>query len=137
MLKNRLGRQRLAQKASQTFFGSTSVQQNIVKSISNSFLDLQWLAKTTHFSILFIGPSLSEPHTSGSLVWSSCIQTTTKKFRLFPYLVGLLVYVTKGNEHSLLTIPFFLCKVLRVVNNKMWTLLGFHIWLYSCSCRGE
>ena len=35
--KNHFGRQGLAQKASQMFFGNTSVQQNIVKSISNSF----------------------------------------------------------------------------------------------------
>jgi len=43
--KNRLGRQGLAQKASQTF-DNTSAHQNIVKSISNSFLifsDLQKL----------------------------------------------------------------------------------------------
>jgi len=39
--KKHLGRQGLAQKASQTFFGNTSVQQNIVKSISDSFLDFQ------------------------------------------------------------------------------------------------
>jgi len=56
--KNHLGRQGLAQKASQTFFDNTSVHQNIVESISNSFLDFQWLAKTAHFStfifILFI-----------------------------------------------------------------------------------
>jgi len=39
--KNRFGRQGLIQKASQTFFGNTSVQQNIVKSLSNSFLDFQ------------------------------------------------------------------------------------------------
>jgi len=39
--ENHLGRQGLAQKASQTFFDNTSVQQNIVKGISNSFLDFQ------------------------------------------------------------------------------------------------
>jgi len=39
--KNCLRRQGLAQKASQTFFDNTSVQQNIVKSISNSFVDFQ------------------------------------------------------------------------------------------------
>jgi len=39
--KTRLGRQGLAQKASPTFFDNTSVQQNIVKNISNSFLDFQ------------------------------------------------------------------------------------------------
>jgi len=39
--KNHLGRQGLAQKASQTFFDNTSVQQNIVKNISKSFLDFQ------------------------------------------------------------------------------------------------
>jgi len=39
--KNRLGRQGLAQKASQTFFDNTSVHHNIIKSISNSFLDFQ------------------------------------------------------------------------------------------------
>jgi len=38
------------QKASQTFFSNSSVKQNIVKSISNGFLDFQWLVKTTHFS---------------------------------------------------------------------------------------
>jgi len=38
--KNCLGRQGLAQKPSQTF-GNTSVQQNIVKSIIDNFLDLQ------------------------------------------------------------------------------------------------
>jgi len=37
--KNCLGRKALAQKASQTFFGNTSVQQNIVESINNRFLD--------------------------------------------------------------------------------------------------
>jgi len=49
--KNRLGRQGLAQKASQTFFGNTSVQQNIVENINNRFLDFQQLAKSAHFSI--------------------------------------------------------------------------------------
>jgi len=49
--KNRLGRQGLAQKAYQTFFDNTLVHQNIVRSISNSFLDFQRLAKTAHFSI--------------------------------------------------------------------------------------
>jgi len=39
--KNHPGRQGLAQKASQTFFDNTSVQQNIVKCISNIFLDFQ------------------------------------------------------------------------------------------------
>jgi len=39
--KNHLGRQGLAQKASQTFLDNTLVQQNIVKSISNSFLNFQ------------------------------------------------------------------------------------------------
>jgi len=39
--KNHLGRQGLAQKAYQTFFGNTSVQQNIVESINNRFLDFQ------------------------------------------------------------------------------------------------
>jgi len=39
--KNHLGRQGLTQKVSQTFFGNASVQQNIVKSINNSFLDFQ------------------------------------------------------------------------------------------------
>jgi len=39
--KNHLERQGLAQKASQIFFGNALVQQNIVKSISNSFLDFQ------------------------------------------------------------------------------------------------
>jgi len=39
--KNRLGRQGLAQKASQTFFDNILFQQNIVKGISNSFLDFQ------------------------------------------------------------------------------------------------
>jgi len=50
------GRDQLAQKASQTFFGSNMlVHQSIVKSISNSYLDSQWLAnKTTHFSIIII-----------------------------------------------------------------------------------
>jgi len=43
--KNCLARQGLAQKASQTYFGNTSVQQNIVESINNCFLDFQWLAK--------------------------------------------------------------------------------------------
>jgi len=42
----------LVKKTSQTFFGNTSVQQNIVKSISNSFLDFQWLTKTTHVPVL-------------------------------------------------------------------------------------
>ena len=52
--KTHLGIQGLAQKASQIFFGNTSVQQNIVKNISNSFLDFQWLAETTHFSIFIL-----------------------------------------------------------------------------------
>jgi len=39
--KKRLGRQGLAQKASQTFYGDILVQQNIVKSINNSFLDFK------------------------------------------------------------------------------------------------
>jgi len=39
--KNHLGRQGLAQKASQTFFGNTLVQQNIAESINNHFLDFQ------------------------------------------------------------------------------------------------
>jgi len=43
--KNHLWRQWLAQKSSQTFFSNASVQQNIIKSISNSFFDFQWLAK--------------------------------------------------------------------------------------------
>jgi len=43
--KNCLGRQGLAQKASQTFFDNISVQQNIVESINNRFLDFQQLAK--------------------------------------------------------------------------------------------
>jgi len=53
--KNHLERQGLAQNASDTFFDNTSVQQNIVKSISNSFLNFQWFAKTTHlFIFIFI-----------------------------------------------------------------------------------
>jgi len=52
--KNHLGRQGLTQKASQTFFDNTLVQQNIVKSISNSFLGFQRLANIVHFLILFI-----------------------------------------------------------------------------------
>jgi len=41
--KIHLGRQELALKASLTFFDDTSVQQNIVKNVSNSysFLDFQ------------------------------------------------------------------------------------------------
>jgi len=40
--KNHLGRQGLTQKkASQTFFGNTLAQQNIIKSISDNFLDFQ------------------------------------------------------------------------------------------------
>jgi len=41
--KNRIGRQESVQKASQTFFDNTSVHQNIVKSISNIYSDLQKL----------------------------------------------------------------------------------------------
>jgi len=44
----------MRQKASQTFFGNTLGQQNIIKSISNSFLDFQRLTKTTHFSIFIL-----------------------------------------------------------------------------------
>jgi len=51
--KNHLARQGLAQKASQTFFGNTSVQQNIAESINNRSLDFQQLAKSAYFSILF------------------------------------------------------------------------------------
>jgi len=54
-----------------------------------------------------IGTSLSESHTSGSLVRSSHIRTTTKKFWPFPYLVGTLIHVTKGNERNLLTFLLF------------------------------
>jgi len=50
-IKNHLARQELAQKASQTFFGNTSVQQNIVEIIDNCFLDFQQLAKSAYFSI--------------------------------------------------------------------------------------
>jgi len=39
--KNHLGKQGLAQKASQIFSGNTSVQQNIVESINKHFLDFQ------------------------------------------------------------------------------------------------
>jgi len=39
--KNHLARQGLAQKASQTFFGNTSIQQNIVESVNIHFLDFQ------------------------------------------------------------------------------------------------
>jgi len=39
--KNRLGKQGLAQKASQTFFGNTSVQRNIAESANNHFLDFR------------------------------------------------------------------------------------------------
>jgi len=39
--KSYLGRQELTQKTSQTFSGNTSVQQNIIKNISDSFLDFQ------------------------------------------------------------------------------------------------
>jgi len=39
--KKHLGRQGLAQKASQTFFGNTPVQQNIVESINNCLFDFQ------------------------------------------------------------------------------------------------
>jgi len=49
--KNRLGKQGLAQKASQTFFDNTSIQQNIVESINNGFLNFQQLAKSAHFFI--------------------------------------------------------------------------------------
>jgi len=56
-----LGRQGLAQKASQTFFDNTSVQQNIVEKISNSFLNFQWLAKTAHVSIFIL-----------LFIWFSC-----------------------------------------------------------------
>jgi len=53
--KNHLGRQGLAQKASQTFFGNTSVQQNIVENINNYFfLDFWQLAKSAYFSILLL-----------------------------------------------------------------------------------
>jgi len=52
--KNHLERQGLGQKASQTFFDSTSVQRSIVKSINNHFLDFQRLAKSAYFSILLL-----------------------------------------------------------------------------------
>ena len=35
-------------KASKTFFGNTSFQPNIVKSINDSFFNFQWLAKLLH-----------------------------------------------------------------------------------------
>jgi len=39
--KIHLERQKLALKASQTFFDNTSVQQNIAKNISSGFLNIQ------------------------------------------------------------------------------------------------
>jgi len=39
--KNRLGRQGLAQKTSQTFLGTTSVEQNIAESKNNHFFNFQ------------------------------------------------------------------------------------------------
>jgi len=61
--KNQLGRQGLAQKASQTFFDNTSVQQNIVESIHNRFLDFQQLAKSAHFSMFIF-----------TFIWFSCFE---------------------------------------------------------------
>ena len=82
-----------------------------------------------HISLRFIwktivGASLSEPHTSESLVRSSRIQTSTRKSERIPYLVGTvvsriytnnsdekrtdsylvstIVHVAKDNKHSLL-----------------------------------
>jgi len=52
--KNHLGRQELAQKASQTFYDNTSVQQDLVERINNGFLDFQQLAKVAYFSILLL-----------------------------------------------------------------------------------
>jgi len=49
-----LGKQGLAQKASQTFFDNISVQRNIIESKNNRFLDFQQLAKSAHFSILIL-----------------------------------------------------------------------------------
>jgi len=45
---------RINSKASQIFFGNTSVQQNIVKSISNSFFDFQWLAISLSLSTVVL-----------------------------------------------------------------------------------
>ena len=43
------------------------------------------------FTIVIIGASLSEPHTSEKLVLSSRIQTSTRKSERIPYLVGTVV----------------------------------------------
>jgi len=74
---------------------------------------------TTYTKNKIIGASLSEPHTSGSLVWSSRIRTSTKKSRPFPYLAGMLFHVTKVNEHSLVTILLFFIRsfVLRTITS--------------------
>ena len=53
---------------------------------------------------VIIGASLSELHTSKKLGTVVTYTNNYEKSEQIPYLVGMIVHVTKGNKHSLLTL---------------------------------
>ena len=85
-----------------------------------------------------------------SLVWSSRIQTTTRKSKRFPYLVGtvisriqttpmkskqfpylvgMIVHVTKDKQF--INAPYLIGTVVHVAKNNECILLACHIWFVS------
>ena len=89
--------------------------------------------------VLFVGASLSEPHTSekfGTVVTytnnyekkRTISLTTTGKSERFPYLIDTIVHVAKDNKYSLLTL-FTICLDVHVAKNNKCNLSVIHIWL--------
>ena len=61
-----------------------------------------------------------------SLVRSSWIQTTPRKSKQYPYLVGMIVRVAKDNKQFIDT-PSLISTVTHVAKNNECTLLTCHI----------
>ena len=83
-----------------------------------------------------IGANLSEPHTSGNLVfWFVCKELRRKTGLQHTTTVW---YGGCTNKHDKLTDASIqvLSTVVHVTVNKELSLLMLHIW-YGCSCHGE